>query len=293
MVDVELVKEIALEIKRENTQPVLRFTLELGETDLLESKVGGIPYLPSGVEWPLDCSGAPLVLLAQINCADLVELPDFPHTGLLQFFTGDDELFGMDLGDDYTCMDSFRIFYYPNVDRSVTMEEVLAKVPDFSEVNSPLIGEDGYFYSKQSCRICFSDVESQAILRDDYRFEMLFVQKWNRCCPEMPIEDLRDLSRQLPEGVYLADILEEEDEEFENIYRHQLGGYPFFAQYDFRTGFEGKYRDLDVLLFQLAEDEVGDEMEIYWGCAGIGNFFINREDLLKLDFSRVAYQWDC
>lgn len=289
MIDIELVKEIVLEIKRENKQPVLRFTLELGETGLLESKVGGIPYLPSNVEWPLDSYGTPLVLLAQINCTDLVELPDFPHTGLLQIFTGDDELFGMET-EDYTRMDSFRIFYYQSVDTTVTMEAVLAKAPDFSEVNSPIIGEDGYFYSKQSCRICFTDVTNQEILGDDFRFETLFVQKWNQCYPEMPIEDLRDLRRQLPEDFYFDDIL---DEEFENVYCHQLGGYPFFAQYDFRKGFKGQYKDLDVLLFQLAEDAVGEEMQIYWGDAGIGNFFINREDLLKLDFSRVAYQWDC
>ena len=26
---------------------------------------------------------------------------------------------------------------------------------------------------------------------------------------------------------------------------------------------------------------------------GVGNFFINREDLLRRDFSRILYNWDC
>lgn len=30
-----------------------------------------------------------------------------------------------------------------------------------------------------------------------------------------------------------------------------------------------------------------------WGDMGVANFFIRREDLLRRDFSRVWYTWDC
>ena len=30
-----------------------------------------------------------------------------------------------------------------------------------------------------------------------------------------------------------------------------------------------------------------------WGDCGVGNFFINAEDLKRLDFSNVLYNWDC
>jgi len=30
-----------------------------------------------------------------------------------------------------------------------------------------------------------------------------------------------------------------------------------------------------------------------WGDCGVGNFFINIEDLKNLDFSDVLYNWDC
>ncbi len=32
---------------------------------------------------------------------------------------------------------------------------------------------------------------------------------------------------------------------------------------------------------------------ILWGDAGVGNFFINREDLKRRDFSKILYNWDC
>lgn len=32
---------------------------------------------------------------------------------------------------------------------------------------------------------------------------------------------------------------------------------------------------------------------VLWGDCGVGNFFIRREDLLRRDFSRVLYIWDC
>ena len=33
--------------------------------------------------------------------------------------------------------------------------------------------------------------------------------------------------------------------------------------------------------------------EIIWGDCGVANFFINSEALLKKDFSKVIYNWDC
>jgi len=33
--------------------------------------------------------------------------------------------------------------------------------------------------------------------------------------------------------------------------------------------------------------------EIMWGDSGVANFFINLEDLKKLNFQNVIYTWDC
>lgn len=66
----------------------------------------------------------------------------------------------------------------------------------------------------------------------------------------------------------------------------RIGGYPYFTQEDPRS------EDMELLL-QL--DMEGDHREYYvsWGDSGVANFFIRREDLLRLDFSKVAYTWDC
>ncbi|WP_155392911.1 DUF1963 domain-containing protein, partial [Clostridium sporogenes] len=36
-----------------------------------------------------------------------------------------------------------------------------------------------------------------------------------------------------------------------------------------------------------------DECDLMFGDAGVANFFINEEDLKKLDFTKVLYNWDC
>ncbi|WP_323176133.1 DUF1963 domain-containing protein [Pantoea ananatis] len=30
-----------------------------------------------------------------------------------------------------------------------------------------------------------------------------------------------------------------------------------------------------------------------WGMSGVGNFFINKQDLINRDFSNVIFNWDC
>lgn len=64
---------------------------------------------------------------------------------------------------------------------------------------------------------------------------------------------------------------------------HKLGGYPFFTQEEPRE--DDKF---DILLFQL-----NSEAGIMWGDMGIGNFFINSDDLRKKNFDNVLYNWDC
>ncbi|MBF1069181.1 MAG: DUF1963 domain-containing protein, partial [Prevotellaceae bacterium] len=49
----------------------------------------------------------------------------------------------------------------------------------------------------------------------------------------------------------------------------------------------------DTLLFQLDSETVDEEEITMWGDCGVGNFFINCEDLKRLDFSNVVYNWDC
>lgn len=56
-----------------------------------ESKIGGYPYLPKGMDYPKDeDADRHLMFLGQINCADVPALEGFPFPrhGILQFYTG-------------------------------------------------------------------------------------------------------------------------------------------------------------------------------------------------------------
>lgn len=267
----------AAEVRAEHHRPAVRFTLEPGEPGLCESKVGGTPYLPRDMAWPLDSAGAGLGLLAQVDCAGLSGLPDFPTTWLLQFFTAWDEVFGADF-DCPTRQTGFRVLYHREVDPSVTREEVEARRPPLPEESrwfTPLCG--GPF------RIRLGPVEEQGIPAWAPDFDALFAGTWNRLHPDLPVRGYWDVYEQIPER--LRDY-QATDQPGWNSPLHQLGGW---------FGFPGSPLPecLDVLLFQLDSDGDGLDDWVLWGDCGVGGFFISRQALRARDFSQTAYLWDC
>ena len=164
MTDNELARAICAELRAEHRKPICRFTLEEGEPDIFSSKVDGVPYLPKDMPWPLDSQGHPLALLAQIDCADLMGLADLPTAGLLQFFVGQDDVYGMDF-DDETSQADFRVLYHETPDPSVTREEVTAKRPAWDEER---YGE-AYTPVGTPMRMVFSPPEEAGIVPGDYQ----------------------------------------------------------------------------------------------------------------------------
>lgn len=280
----DLAQQIAGEIVERNTEPALCFTLEKGEPGLFDSKVSGTPYLPRDMAWPVDSRGMGMRLLAQVDCAALESLPDFPHTGLLQFFFALDDVFGADF-DNSVEQKGFRVLYHEMVDRSVTAEEVQAKRAAAPQV------EDAEDYTPvfENCRIVFAKPDLQHISEADFRAWKQFLAKWN----EVHGTAFKNRWEYYKETKIDDDFPHPEEDGGPN---HQLGGYPYFTQEDPRASNE-ELADLDVLLFQLDSDmlpkEQGGKDLVLWGDCGVANFFINREALKKRDFSRVCYNWDC
>lgn len=269
------------------SRPRLPFTLEPGEPGFLESKVGGTPYLPHEMDWPLDSQGRPLALLAQIDCAELKGLAGFPDAGLLQFFVGQDDVYGMDF-DDQIEPKGFRAIYHEKVDPSVTVREAASKRPSSPEDGDLPLMKDA------PARICFGQVEEQGITGADYAFDPLFVRVWNELFPDEPIQAMWDVMEKMDEDDVERLLNPENAEDFEGpeVPWHQLGGYPFFTQSDPR-GEKPEYEGFDTLLFQLDSDSRDRRDLVLWGDCGVGNFFIRREDLARRDFSKVLYNWDC
>ena len=78
-------------------------------------------------------------------------------------------------------------------------------------------------------------------------------------------------------------LIVEEDSHNKNS---QLLGHPYFTQEDVRE--EGSR--YDTLLFQLDSETVDKEKITMWGDCGVGNFFINAEDLQRFGLQQRVVQ---
>ena len=157
MTDTQLAREICAEIRAAHKKTCLPFTLEVGESGLTDSKVGGTPYLPRGEAWPVCSYGAPMTFLAQIDCTQLKDLPDFPHAGLLQFFIGTDDVYGADF-DDQIAQLGYQVFYRETVDPSVTVADIAHPRPSDDQERYTPLGD-------RPCRIVFGQPREQEIGR--------------------------------------------------------------------------------------------------------------------------------
>ncbi len=63
------------------------------------SRIGGLPYLPAGMPWPV-VDGRSAVFVCQVNFTEVPSLPGFPSEGLLQWFVDPGESFGADDDED-------------------------------------------------------------------------------------------------------------------------------------------------------------------------------------------------
>ena len=271
----EKAKAIVDEVKRRTGIPCWKLTLHPeGPCGLLDSKVGGLPYWDPALPYPVDSQGNQMTLLAQLNFAQLGTEDPLPRAGMLQFFIGQDDAFGIDY-DEPDRQKNFRVVYHPEPDPALTLEQIQSlELPTHVEADlcTPVIREAAFTAEKTVGYMGPGDCRFDALFRE-------VVQA-------VTGEDIGDRHEyQYFDGAdrdYLYDQL--------SAAGHRLLGYPSFTQYDPREP-EGPY---DTLLFQLDSDMADDRSDlVLWGDCGVGNFFINGEDLLRRDFSRILYNWDC
>ena len=74
---------------KNNKKDVVRIHLKAGEPNRRKSKVGGTPYWPENTPYP------DMRFIAQINFEDVPRTELLPTKGILQFFVGTDECFGL------------------------------------------------------------------------------------------------------------------------------------------------------------------------------------------------------
>ena len=263
------IKSILNLLNKRTSKKCLRLEPVLFECSQFDSKIGGIPYIPNGFEYPRSkVNGEPLRLLAQINFDDIPYLEYFPNKGILQIYIQDDEdcMYGLDF-DNPTEQNDYRVIYHENVDYSANNVD---KLPKFKECDK------WDFIVENECKL-LPHIIYQSILPCDYNFDSELQSTISKLYPNATKDDIDQIS----------EILFEEYDYYE-YNGHIIGGYPFFTQSDPRESTD--YQEYNTLLLQLDTDDISGMM---WGDSGVANFFIKPNDLKNRDFSDVLYNWDC
>ena len=256
-------KSISLSRQLESLRTVLepsaveymKMSVSTTAASIVNSKLGGMPYLPKGTNHPQDEKSQYMLLLAQVNFSEGFFPSPFPTKGLLQFFISPSayeqalETGGI-LPTNY-----FHVRYYP----TITTENL---VTDFSYLQQ---AQTDRLPIKHELPLSFSK-EIEPVSATDYRLTHFITPKL--------MEQFTNTEHQLFPEIYLH--------YFSGAYM-KTGGYPYFIGEDIRKN-DLSRQTYDTLLLQIISD---DELDIMWGDCGVLKFFINRDKLEKLDFSDV------
>ena len=273
MVQLERIIE---QFKIETKIPSIKLTAIRSENiPVTGSKLGGKPYFPKNLEYPKNPDGVPLKLLAQLNFAELPKLENFPDKGILQFYILSNDMMGLGF-DNLAEQRDFRVLYHEEL---LPLEMLQSDFSAFEENQDEevIFPFDGEF-------ILTGEMINHAMPPDDYRFNKLF----NALCEKLGYE-----KRLGYESNYDEEFNEMVWDRFSNEYS-LISGYPNFTQTDPRQ-YGKDLKKYDTLLFQL-ESQHNKQIknwDILWGDAGVGNFFINLEDLKNCKFDDILYTWDC
>ncbi|QAY75614.1 DUF1963 domain-containing protein [Sphingosinicella sp. BN140058] len=99
------------------------------------SKFGGLPRLPTEIEWPRTPGGIPLHFLAQIDCADLPNPSALPNRGVLFFFGRENDHHLWD--HESSPADVCRVLHVPEVSASTPLRQAPSDLPPIGGRNSP------------------------------------------------------------------------------------------------------------------------------------------------------------
>lgn len=275
----EKVKKIVARMKEVTAMEAYKLTIiPNSQPDIFDNKFGGVPYWDMKKDYPVDCEGDKMMLLAQINFTKAaLEDERLPQQGILQFFIAtEDDVYGMDW-DEADSQRNFRVVYHEQIDETITEEQVLA-------LDIPVATSEDNEWTPVFKEAAVSITKTTTYLgTEDYHFESVFVE----VVKQLYDEDIQE------QGFY--EYLSEEDRDyiFEECSNdgHWILGYPYFTQSDPREFREDDY--YNTLLFQMDSDMIDHEDYVLWGDCGVANFFINDEALKKKDFSKVMYHWDC
>lgn len=255
----------------ETKVPMMNITTVDNQPSIFDSKIGGIPYLPTAAEVPVDSAGNPMQLLAQINCKDLQGLAEYPQEGMLQFYLTTNPMW-----------EESSVKYYASVDDSVTSDAISERLA------SIYTGDNGCFPVEREYGMEFS-LGEESMSSDDDRLMALFCQYYTELAndwisvPEDAGDEVYEMFERYCDNSYAGG--------------HKVGGYQSAAQPPYYFHYKRDAQPIDVnaddskvLLFQMdSESNKG----IMWGDLGVARFFIKRSDLKAGKWDEAYLVWDC
>lgn len=250
---------------------------EMKEETLNQSKVGGMPFLKSFKEIPLDENNVPMILLAQINLSQLPEQQEiFPvKEGILQFWiSSEDPMYGMSENLKENNINS-RLVYIKEPITDLSFEEIQSHMKS-RDSNNGDIPFNGAF------SIEFK-LTKQTITCADYKYDEDVLALWNKVNPSFKLKSMFGDYDELMEPVCNTFTAKEP--------YNQIGGYPYFDQRDPRTN-DQELKMYDRVLLQIDSTRDGSS-SIMWGDLGIANILVKSADLEAMKFDDYMYSWDC
>ncbi|WP_405759642.1 YwqG family protein [Streptomyces sp. NBC_01420] len=248
------------------------------DTDDVVGRLGGVPALPAGAEWPVWEGYGPLSFVASIDCARLSAAAldiDLPEAGTLLFFYFDGQLDdgeALVLAEDRESWAGARVLH-------VAAEEEVA------DRGTP------------------AGLKPYPVVPLTARVEMTATEPWHPSvraafAPGAPLGNRYDhpvCSQEFIDGLW----------EFDGEVGHQIGGHAHSVQNPVEIEIAEAVLDGEVpwddprlseeaghwlLLAQFDSEDAADMM---WGDAGALYWLIRPEDLAERRFERAMFTWQC
>ncbi len=262
-----VIRHFGLEPYRDQLAPHARRSIRLvrGEAAGVHrpgsSRLGGLPDLPPGVDWPRrDLVGTPLAFLAQVNLAEVAPADlerVLPATGILYFFVDPEDYFDFAPGDQ----DRWRVLY----SESIPTEGPTPAPSD--------LGDAGRFPTYSVTSVPEWSLHHARV--DDLPLTDSEREEYLDALPESPVHQL--LGHPLPiQGDVMEDIASAVRNHFDSPGERRT---PRLAAEDW------------TLLLQI--DSHYEQNGWMWGDGGMLYFGIRREDLAVHRFDRVWLMMQC
>ena len=276
----EILEKFMISSIKVETQSAQESDFHLGE-----SKIGGVPHLPEGFEWPV-YGDRSLGFIAQLNLADIAPFDRdnrLPHKGILYFFyEGGEEVWGFDPKDK----GGFKVVHYKGDLDNLRITELPENTCEFA-ILAP-------------CKLTFKTTISYPMGENLDSVGL----------SEQTVKEFMTMKRS--ESDKYDEIIEDGYYDEDNYGGHHLLGYPDLVQGDIFTecqlvtnglycGDPSGYNDPKAaelrksvsdwtLLFQIDSD---DEAEVMWGDCGMVYFAIKKDDLAAENFDNIWAVFQC